>query len=191
MYIASRNGFKLTIGKEIDSLRMKKLIIFMYFMNFYALSRESQKSIDQIMGERYRFDLFENFEECANVYRIEAKVVDKLSQEREKLTTMRIILRKLLIDIKENYKEKLLKIADMIMVKGKQDFHEFYDNLASLANSFPTKMDREGAVKAMLMLHYTYQLNLTLAVTDGILSYSNVLNGPEEFAVRIDIQEFV
>ena len=57
--------------------------------------------------------------------------------------------------------------------------------IEAMTKDFPLKQEFNGAVKAMFMLHYTYYLNMTSAVTNGILSYYNHLQEHEQFQVLL------
>ena len=47
-----------------------------------------RKNIDQILGERYNFGMFENFEGCAKVYKQEGNMVGDIFDIRSKLSKM-------------------------------------------------------------------------------------------------------
>ena len=55
---------------------------------------------------------------------------------------------------------------------------------AKINSEFPTKSDYFGAMKALFTLHYTYRLNLTSLVTDGILSFYDSKNNQQNYQVQ-------
>ena len=134
---------------------------------------ESEGTIDDYLGHRYEFNMFENVEGCASVYRNESKVVNVLSEIKIKL-----------LELKNNYSKtvELIKRKEELL-KMKRDFNADKLILESLANDFPIQSDLNGAIKAMFLLHYTHYLNITKAVTEGVLTFSNHFNKEVSFQV--------
>ena len=60
-----------------------------------------------------------------------------------------------------------------LVLEENQNYVKDQNDLVTMTDELPTQSDHEGAVKAVFMLHYSYFLNLTLAVTHGVLSYYN------------------
>ena len=53
--------------------------------------------------------------------------------------------------------------------KSLQDLSLQKLDIQMMARTFPQKDDYDGAIRAMFTLHYSYTLNLTMAVTNGTL----------------------
>ena len=68
-------------------------------------------------------------------------------------------------------------------MKMKREFNADRSMLESLAKDFPIQSDLNGAIKAMFLLHYTHYLNITEAVTEGVLTFSNHFNKEVSFQV--------
>lgn len=151
-------------------------IIFVVINLFGIIQAEEKtksKSIDQVLGERYKFDLFENFEGCAEVYKHEAKVVAKLSEIKLKLASVKENLTIFVIKAQKRDREDSLPELRRLVLEENQNYVKDQNDLVTMTDELPTQSDHEGAVKAVFMLHYSYFLNLTLAVTHGVLSYYN------------------
>ena len=158
----------------LEPRKMKILFtIINLFVIIQAEEKKKSKSIDQMLGEKYKFDLFENFEGCAEVYKHEAKVVAKLSEIKLKLANVKENLSKFIIKAQKRDREDILPELRRLVHEENQNYVKDQNDFANMTEEFPTQSDHEGAVKAMFMLHYSYFLNLTLAVTDGVLSYYN------------------
>ena len=151
-------------------------IIFVVINLFGIIQAEEKtksKSIDQVLGERYKFDLFENFEGCAEVYKHEAKVVAKLSEIKLKLASVKENLTIFVLKAQKRDREDSLPELRRLVLEENQNYVKDQNDLVTMTDELPTQSDHEGAVKAVFMLHYSYFLNLTLAVTHGVLSYYN------------------
>ena len=160
----------------LEPRRKMKIILFTaihLFVMINAKEGKRRKSLDQIMGEKYKFDLFENFEGCAEVYKNEEKVVAKLSEIKLKLFNVKENLSKFIIKAQKRDRGDKLPELRRFVHEELLNYIKYQNDLATMTEEFPTQSDQEGAVKAMFMLHYTYFLNLTSAVTDGVWSYHN------------------
>ena len=149
------------------------IVVINLFGIIQAEEKTKSKSIDQVLGERYKFDLFENFEGCAEVYKHEAKVVAKLSEIKLKLASVKENLTIFVIKAQKRDREDSLPELRRLVLEENQNYVKDQNDLVTMTDELPTQSDHEGAVKAVFMLHYSYFLNLTLAVTHGVLSYYN------------------
>ena len=64
---------------------MKKIAVVLFFLHNCIKCKAQviqNKTIDQLLGERYAFGVFENFGECANIYNAEAVMLRNLSKFR-------------------------------------------------------------------------------------------------------------
>ena len=158
-------------------LEVRKMKIIFVVINLFGIiqaeEKTKSKSIDQVLGERYKFDLFENFEGCAEVYKHEAKVVAKLSEIKLKLASVKENLTIFVIKAQKRDREDSLPELRRLVLEENQNHVKDQNDLVTMTDELPTQSDHEGAVKAVFMLHYSYFLNLTLAVTHGVLSYYN------------------
>ena len=158
-------------------LEVRKMKIIFVVINLFGIiqaeEKTKSKSIDQVLGERYKFDLFENFEGCAEVYKHEAKVVAKLSEIKLKLASVKENLTIFVIKAQKRDREDSLPELRRLVLEENQNYVKDQNDLVTMTDELPTQSDHEGAVKAVFMLHYSYFLNLTLAVTHGVLSYYN------------------
>lgn len=161
-----------------------QFIIVLNNLNLVFAIQESSKSIDQLMGEKYKFDLFENFEACAEVYQHEKKVVDKLMEIKSKLSHMAKHISTFNTKSKYNInKDMILKLRKNLIGEGQ--LKKIKSSLNSLSHILPRKKDYKGAIKAMFMLHYSYDLNLTHAITEGGLLFINQERVQVEFNASI------
>ena len=158
-------------------LEVRKMKIIFVVINLFGIiqaeEKTKSKSIDQVLGERYKFDLFENFEGCAEVYKHEAKVVAKLSEIKLKLASVKENLTIFVLKAQKRDREDSLPELRRLVLEENQNYVKDQNDLVTMTDELPTQSDHEGAVKAVFMLHYSYFLNLTLAVTHGVLSYYN------------------
>ena len=158
-------------------LEVRKMKVIFVVINLFGIiqaeEKTKSKSIDQVLGERYKFDLFENFEGCAEVYKHEAKVVAKLSEIKLKLASVKENLTIFVLKAQKRDREDSLPELRRLVLEENQNYVKDQNDLVTMTDELPTQSDHEGAVKAVFMLHYSYFLNLTLAVTHGVLSYYN------------------
>ena len=138
-------------------------ILLSIFCHHSKAQDMSEKTIDHYLGDRYEFNLFENAEECARVYKNESKVLDHLLSIKQKL----LKLKKCCKD-----KENIRKTRELLITSA-NDIKAEKSSLKMITNGFPMENDFMGSIKAMFLLHYTHYINMTLAVTDGLLSFIN------------------
>ena len=158
-------------------------LLLINFSPFLTAQDNLYTTIDQYIGNRYEFSMFENFERCAELYKAESGVIQTIADIKDKLLTFKINLTNGVNEYESNIDH--LKHKRTQMRKFKTDHFSKKDVIYRLSKHFPKRNDYDGAVKAMFMLHYTYYLNITKAVTDGILSYNNVEDQNIIFAVNI------
>ena len=145
-------------------------------------------SIEHYLGERYKFEVFENLEVCKTVYRHEDKVILKVMHMRDKIkkTKQKISQIHSSILVKKETEGLATELSNFIMMLRNFTIEttNSKNQIEEMTTDFPSKQEFNGAVKAMFMLHYTYYLNMTSAVTKGILSYYNHLQEHVQFQVR-------
>lgn len=61
--------------------------------------------------------------------------------------------------------------------------HKLSNEISMLSSKMPCQQDVTGAIKAFYILHYAHDLDLKLAVKDGILSYKDSKNQLVTFQV--------
>ena len=144
------------------------LINSIYLSLLYPIKgNEGQNSIDAQMGKQYQFELFENFNGCADVYRKEAEIVNQLSDIKKKLTKVQEKLTKL------GKCSRLMKDLKIHLESAKNYQSKQILNFESVHYDFPKVIDVIGSIKAMFILHYSYNINMSLAVQDGTLAYKD------------------
>ena len=130
----------------------------------------STKSVDEHLVAKFQFQLFENFNVCRDVYLKEIKVLKKLLEVRQNLLEAKRNLRDILKSGDNSISENMLP-----SVKGK--LSSTIDIISELSkvqtNEYPTDFDVMGSIKAMFILHSSYDLNMTAAVHEGKLSYQD------------------
>ena len=126
-------------------------------------------SVDQYLGEKYKFDVMENFEECANIYKQESLLIQKLIETKTRLVTLKYDL---MTQVQNMSKQSMTDLRNIFIDEHhKRKSDSSFINI--LSKIFPKRDDVTGALRAMFILHYTYYLNVTSAITSGKLSYLN------------------
>ena len=92
---------------------MYSKIILLYIYLFYLTFTKSA-SIDEELGNKYRFDLFENFDGTKEVYMEEAKVVRKLMNVKTKILESKHKLEKFLQTSKKDHEHMLKNLREVI-----------------------------------------------------------------------------
>ena len=124
--------------------------------------QKKMKSQEEILGNRYAFLLFEDYESCKVVYKQEHQLVKKLQD-----------LRKLLVETKEKLlAQQKKKISEIDIKTYVEDVKMFNDTIEQETLQFP-KDEEEliAATKGMMILFYAYPINITASVLDGHLQY--------------------
>ena len=138
------------------------------------LIRAQENSIDAQLGRRYEFKLFENSKGCAELYRKEAAVVDLLSLKKIKLLEIENKIKSRLKLLKNHTTfGKDMKELQLILHQGMNLHKKQKHYIKDMIENFPQLEDFIGSIKAMFMLHYSYGLNMSLAVQEGNLAYTN------------------
>ena len=150
-------------------------ILFIIILEFHQIQGNiGQYTLDARIGKRYQFELFEDFNSCADLYHQEAKVVDRL-----------IKIKMYLLEIKSRITNRTIRIQEMKALKksieGAKNIQK--QNFEDVGKKFPSIIDFMGSIKAMFMLHYSYGLNVALAVLEGKLSYTNHLKEAKVYQV--------
>ena len=107
-----------------------KLILLLVYLSFLKIvkSTENQRSIDEELGSKTQFDLFENFDSCKITYLKEKYVLQQISDLRKFYTNVKNHFKEsniLLSFVKENI-ENILHILSRILLSITQ---ESYANL--------------------------------------------------------------
>ena len=135
------------------------------------LCKKKKISIDEALGKKFKFQLFENFNGCKELYIQERNMVTKLIQVKQKLLEAQKNFReRLYAGVKKDRGDVLLSVLRIKTFSTLNDLIEFAD---VKTNEYPTEYDMIGSVKAMFILHYNYYLNITAAVYDGKLCYQD------------------
>ena len=104
------------------------------------------KSLDEQLGSKYQFDLFENEEGCKSVYKSEKIFVEKLFEMRENLD---------IIKIKIQQFRQLQKFQNGIKKYVEGFFHNQTKTMQDInkkTNEFPTIRDDDGKFKKKFFL---------------------------------------
>ena len=99
------------------------------------------KSLDEQLGSKYQFDLFENEEGCKSVYKFEEILVKKLFEMRENLD---------IIKIKIQQFRQFEKFQHGVKKHLKEFFHyqrKTMQDINKMTNEFPTIQDDNGRFK--------------------------------------------
>ena len=149
-----------------------ELILLLVYISFLmtVISTENQKSIDEELGSKTQFDLFENFDACKITYLKEKYMLQEMSDLKNIYTNVKHQLKKsniLLSSMKENI-ENILHIMSQIFRNITQ---ESYANL----------QDFKSAKKAILMLYYAYNFDLPATCKYGKLIFTNQHNQEKVF----------
>ena len=107
-----------------------ELMLLMVYLSFLKIVRssENQRSIDEELGSKTQFDLFENFDGCKNTYLKEKYMLQQISDLRSFYTNVKNHFKEsniLLSFVKENI-ENILHILSRILLSITQ---ESYANL--------------------------------------------------------------
>ena len=95
--------------------------------------------IDAQLGKRYQFELFENFHRCAEVYKKEAKVIERMLEIKARLLELRANLKLYTyIDLKNEVTHEL------------NNFKSDMRTLDELTMHYPLVTDFIGAIKASI-----------------------------------------
>ena len=126
--------------------RLEAMIIFLLILLLFGKNIQS-KSLDEQVGSKYQFDLFENEEGCKTLYKSEEMLVKKLFAMRTKFDRVKFQIQQFKFQngIKKNIEEFLQFQTWML-----QDFNK-------ITNEFPTIRDYNGG----LFLKTGYNLILT------------------------------
>ena len=81
-----------------------KLILLLVYLSFLKIvkSTENQRSIDEELGSKTQFDLFENFDGCKNTYLKEKYMLQQISD-----------LRSFYTNVKNHFKESNISLSFM------------------------------------------------------------------------------
>ena len=139
------------------------LILLLVYISFLMTVKSiaSQKSVDEELGSKSQFDLFENIDACKITYLNEKFILQEISDLKMIYTNVKHQLKKsnsLLSSVKENI-ENIFHIMSQIFQNITQE---------SLANL----QDFKSAKKAILMLYYFYNFDLSAACRYGKLSFT-------------------
>ena len=135
-------------------------------------AKEGQDSVDAQLGRRYQFELFENSKGCAEIYKQEAKVVEKLFYFKAKLLEIQAKINKFRFT---NVKSTNLIDLKILLSSGQNFQNNQNKNLNHMTHGFPQTVDVIGSIKGMFILHYSYGMNMSKAVLEGDLAYTNHL----------------
>ena len=105
---------------------------------FKSKSIQCNKSLDEQLGSKYQFDLFENEEGCKSVYKSEKIFVEKLFEMRENLD---------IIKIKIQQFRQVQKFQNGIKKYVEGFFHNQTRTMQAITkktNEFPTLRDDDG-----------------------------------------------
>ena len=156
-----------------DKMAMNHVLQWLFPLTVYCLhfakGNSGLPSIDDHLENRYQFELFENHEACIEVYYQEAKVVKQLFQVKERLFAIKETLQNNGIDTLDMYLKNLNN-----KMKSHSTALNYYKTITKkLGTFFPNYNDYKGSIKGIFILHYSYGINVTEAVLDGILSFYN------------------
>ena len=142
------------------------ILLLVYFSLLMTVkSTESQKSIDEELGSKSQFDLFENVDACKITYLNEKFILQEISDLKNIYTNVKHQLKKsnsLLSSIKENI-QNILHIVSQMFRNIRQE-------------SFANLQDFKSAKRAILMLYYFYNFDLPAACRYGKLIFTNQYN---------------
>ena len=116
-----------------------ELMLLMVYLSFLKIVRssENQRSIDEELGSKTQFDLFENFDGCKNTYLKEKYMLQQISDLRSFYTNVKNHFKEsniLLSFMKENI-ENILQLQSQIEV-GRSAFNRAPIDLDHWALSF-------------------------------------------------------
>ena len=152
---------------------MKYFFISLVYHSLFLLLRVQgfQNSIDAHLGKRYQFELFEDSRGCAEVYNLEAKVVNQLFIIKAYLLKVQDRMNELKLSKNSNIDdmEELIMISEQGKNFQKLKMQDFKQTI----QKFPQIEDFIGSIKAMFILHYSYGIDMSRAVLEGVLAYTN------------------
>lgn len=141
-------------------LAMRHLISFQLILN----SIINAKSIEEKIGSKYEFLLFENFQKTAEVYINEARMVTTLESLKQQLTDS-ITKLKAAREITNGKMNHILILNDIVSEIA-SNHRKILKSLYKIKNDLPSKQDYEGSKKGLLTLFYAYEFNITHAIQD-------------------------
>ena len=140
-------------------MNMGLILLLVYFSLLMTVkSTESQKSIDEELGSKSQFDLFENVDACKITYLNEKFILQEILDLKKIYTNVKHQLKKsnsLLSSIKKNI-QNILHIISQMFRNIRQE-------------SFAYLQDFKSAKRAILMLYYFYNFDLLAACRYGKL----------------------
>ena len=95
----------------LTNMHLKNVLLYIYL--FYLTFTKST-SIDEELGNKYRFDLFENFDGIKEVYMEEAKFVRKLMSIKTKILESKDELERFLQTSKQDHENMLKNLREVI-----------------------------------------------------------------------------
>ena len=115
--------------------RLEAMIIFLLILLIFGKNIQS-KSLDEQVGSKYQFDLFENEEGCKTLYKSEEMLVKKLFAMRTKFDRVKFQIQQFKFQngIKKHIEESLQFQTWML-----QDVN-------TITNEFPTIRDYNGGL---------------------------------------------
>ena len=115
--------------------RLEAMIIFLLILLLFGKNIQS-KSLDEQVGSKYQFDLFENEEGCKSLYRSEEMLVKNLFAMRKKFDRVKFQFQQFKFQngIKKHIEESLQFQTWML-----QDVN-------TITNEFPTIRDYNGGL---------------------------------------------
>ena len=109
---------------------------------FKSKSIQCNKSLDEQLGSKYQFDLFENEEGCKSLYRGEEILVEKLFEMRIKLDIIKMQIQEFSSQLQHKFQNGILM---------KKHFEDFLHNqikmlqdVKTTTKEFPTRKDAKG-----------------------------------------------
>ena len=164
--------------KTNRKLYLKKLLLsFLTFHNVCAISKFGNNSIDANMGRKYQFELFEDFIGCAAQYQKERNVLEELYIFRNHLYQAKNQVLQLI-------QNKSINQILLIAKRNKVLQNMYQESIRELAYEFPRMADFMGSVKAMFILHHSYDFDIKHAVQEGKITFKNYVGLHKEYQVR-------
>merc|ERR1711976_697358 len=158
------------------------MILPIIFVIICAPSLISGQTQDEIANNPNNFHLFENFELTRALYINETKIVRRLQELRENLIERKKNVQKLLDLTREkstcdNPAEALNfvnKIPNVIKTMEKlTPVKSFFKEMNDLAQEFPTEQYHKGAVGAIVIVQFAYEIDLTELSENRRIKYVN------------------
>ena len=159
-----------------------RVFLLLFVLGHPLVKSEMKKkvSIDEALGSRYKFDLFENFDGTKEVYLKEDVVIKKLLNIKTKLLECQNKLKNFIGAFKRD-REDILPDLRRVLNNGFKNQLENSVALKEMTKEYPTKNDYNGAIKGMVVLHFSYYYNVTKAVEEGKISYVKRINWFREY----------